>query len=617
MATRTLCDTDSVQIIENKWLKNTRQLFANVDTLAKHGTINAALSNIGTSTQTTLIVTENTAVNQNTDLTSYPNISWVFWGSGKLTPAVGVTLTLYSPDTIECPAYQQCLDASSGTITFYTGGWIRVGWFGARPNQTAANNFASLTKLSASIPSTGAGIDLGAGKIQISDTWTIGDKPVRIVGVSPTVSIIESTATASMKHGIQFTRSAHLENFQIKTAASLDSNYEMHGLRLDMNGLDAVGQYYTAKNIKVVGFNAGLYGDGGANYNIDRGTFEDIDIQTSGPDSSYIGSCIYMNRMTQLRGTNLTLDQNNTGEHCLYYFGSKNVLIDGIKCRNATKSEAQAIKIVGNGSGSDDDQRFPTWNIRNFDIASCTNGIMCTIYGTEKLSALKIENGRFDDIAGSINTPGVLFAEAVDTSIIESVQMENVAINDVGYQGMHIAAGAGATIKRATLRDIAAENWSMSSAGTYTLFGTNGAGTFRQIDLQNIEADGESNGRTIVGVNGMSATVDRVTWRNLSERNTTNPGRPVALSEGDATPSMALGNDFTQGNGSAQNISAYDHLAANQTYVVRYTNGNTTLLDSASLNLNGSTNYNPPAGTLMTFYSPDGVVLYEVGRRNT
>lgn len=617
MATKTLCDTDTVQIVTNKWLRDTRQFADNIDTLDKYGTINFALTTIGTNTQTTIVVNENIAVNTNTDLTNYPNISWLMLGSGKLTPATGVTLTLYSPDTILCPAYQQCLDASSGNISFYKGGWIHVGWFGARPTQTAANNVSCLTKLFASIPSTGSGIYLCAGTIQVSDTLTVGDKPVRIAGISPTVSILESTATATSKHGLQFTRTAHLENFQIKTAGSLDANYEMHGLRFNMDGVTAAGQHYIAKNLKIVGFNAGLYGDGGDAYNIDRCTMEDLDIQTSGPASDYVGSCIYLNRMTQLRATNLTLDQNNTGEHCLYYFGSRDVIIDGIKCRNASRSEAQAIKVVGNGTGSDDDERFPTWNIKNFDIQSCTNGIMCTIYGTEKLSALKIENGRIDDVDGTVNIPGVLFAEALGTSMIESIQMENVAINDVGYQGMHLSTAAGATIKRATMRDVTAENWSTSSQYTYTLFGTNGTGTFRQIDLQNIEADGGNNGRTIVGSYGMSTTVSRVTWRNLNERNCdpSNPGRPIALSEGDATPSMALGNDFTQGNGSAQNISNYDNLAAGQTYIVRFTTGNTTLLDGANLNLAGSTNYNPPANTVMTFYSPDGTVLWEMGRR--
>lgn len=131
MTTRTLVDTDSVQIVANKWLDDVRQYQQNVDTLWKHGTINAALANIGTSTQTTIIVTENTAINANTDLTSYPNIHWLFLGAGKLTPAAAVTLTLHSPDTITADPTQYILDGSSGTITFAKKGTVYPNWFGA------------------------------------------------------------------------------------------------------------------------------------------------------------------------------------------------------------------------------------------------------------------------------------------------------------------------------------------------------------------------------------------------------------------------------------------------------------------------------------------------------
>ncbi len=139
MTTRTLVDTDSVQIVANKWLDDVRQYQQNVDTLFKHGTINAALANIGTSTHTTLVVTENTAVNADTDLTSYPNIHWLFLGAGQLTPATGVTLTLYSPSTITADSTQYILDATSGTITFAKPGTVYPEWFGAlQDNATSA-----------------------------------------------------------------------------------------------------------------------------------------------------------------------------------------------------------------------------------------------------------------------------------------------------------------------------------------------------------------------------------------------------------------------------------------------------------------------------------------------
>lgn len=171
MTTRTLVDTDSVQIVANKWLDDMRQYQQNVDTLWKHGTINAALANIGTSTNTTIVVTENTAVNANTDLTSYPNIKWRFFGSGKLTPAAAVTLTLYSPDTIDCDPTQQCLDATSGTITFAQPGTIPVGWFGAKND----NSTQSVAKCQKAVDAAAAcsEITMLAGNYLFNDTLTL------------------------------------------------------------------------------------------------------------------------------------------------------------------------------------------------------------------------------------------------------------------------------------------------------------------------------------------------------------------------------------------------------------------------------------------------------------
>lgn len=155
MATHTLVDTDSVQIISNKWLEDVRQYGVNVDTLFKHGTINAALSNIGTVTQTTIVVTENTAVNANTDLTSYPNIKWLFLGAGKLTPATAVTLTLYSPDTITADPTQYILDGTNGTVTFANPGTASARWMGAVADGTT-NDRAKLMLIITALPSGSA-----------------------------------------------------------------------------------------------------------------------------------------------------------------------------------------------------------------------------------------------------------------------------------------------------------------------------------------------------------------------------------------------------------------------------------------------------------------------------
>lgn len=202
MTTRTLVDTDSVQIVANKWLDDVRQYQQNVDTLWKHGTINAALANIGTGTHTTLVVTENTAVNANTDLTSYPNIHWLFLGSGKLTPATGVTLTLHSPASISADLTQFVLDASSGTIAFANGGTVSPCWFGAVGNGSTDDGTA-LTKMVAACPAKSTyQFPARTFKSTKEMAVTVTDITVRMTGATLDIATIAGAGAADVHDSV-------------------------------------------------------------------------------------------------------------------------------------------------------------------------------------------------------------------------------------------------------------------------------------------------------------------------------------------------------------------------------------------------------------------------------
>ena len=78
-----------------------------------------------------------------------------------------------------------------------------------------------------------------------------------VIGAHPELSIIESTATASLKHGLTFTCSHHIRNLTIKTSASLASNYIMYGVRMNLDGVTISGGNQAVKweSVKVRGFN--------------------------------------------------------------------------------------------------------------------------------------------------------------------------------------------------------------------------------------------------------------------------------------------------------------------------------------------------------------------------
>lgn len=585
MTVRTLVDTDSTQIVANKWLDDVRQYQQNVDTLWKHGTINAALANIGTATQTTIVVTENTAVNANTDLTAYPNISWRFLGAGKLTPATGVTLILYSGDTIDCPPYQQCLDASSGTITFAKAGWVWPGWFGATPGVSASAGKTALQKLAAAFSTVGGGIHYPGYTIQSDDTITFTG-PVHIKGLHWDSSILESTADASTKHGLVFTKSCVIEDLQVKTSSGLASNRSMKAINFDSPA--TANQMMVIRNFKSRGFNIGVYADGGSSYNIDTARFENLDIQVSGPASSYVGSCFNVNRITQLAADLLTLDQNGCGDHAIYCIANKNLSITRPKIRNASTTSSQAVKVVGFGSGS---TTFKNWSIAEADIEDCYNGILFTTTSTEQLSNGSLREIHMKGITCEAGIPGAITVTLTDTSRIRNLLIETVHMENVGVRGIHTAAAAGATCDQIQAKDITAYNWSTSSSGTYSLFGQDSTGTYYHVHLEDITADGNSTGRTILNTNSLATSVKRLSYKNLIERNVTTSGFPITTSGQSGAGqnlNFAFGNEIYLSNSGACTYTTATNAVPGQDYVIIGANANSTITDNATFGLSGN-----------------------------
>lgn len=606
------------KLLINTGLDSPSQLHGSIQTMDKYSfSLSSAIAGIG-STKMTLLIGD--AITVGSNITIPDNVFLWFVGAGKIFVNATYTVTINSPTQVLAHTQQQVFDGT-GAIAFSNGGIMSPGWFGFSAGGTDTTNYAAYLRAVASVPSSYGAVFIipptGVSH-KTSDTLAHGNKSISVIGAHPDLSIIEMTVTASSKHGLTFQRSHHLKNLTIKTTSDLASDYTMYGVRMDLDGVTISGGNQAVKweSLKVRGFNNSLYIDGGDAYNVDRVYMNDLDLKCTGPASTYIGSCLYVNRVVQVYGTHCQLDQNNTGEHAIYCFGSKNIVFDGFKIKNATQGTAQVMKIVGNGVAPDDDQAYGNWTIKNCDFQDSLNGVLCGTYGTETLETLCVENCNFNNVDASAGILAVVFLSAAGSSSIRALQVRNVSTRNTKYQGVHVSTGASASMGEVAIRDCNAYNWSTQSAGTYTWFGTSGTGTFGPITLDNITGDGNSNGRSIVSDAGQATTITRVRYRDIKESGVTNSGKPIALAEADATPSMAIGNTFTQGNGSAQNITAYDNLEALQTYSVRFTTANTTLIDSSSIQLHNSTNYNPPANTTMVFRCDNGTDLYEVSRSN-
>jgi len=95
------------------------------------------LTALGTSKKATVAFTHNGSSNTTTytvnttyDISSYTNVTFQFENGALLSPAAGVTVTIYSPENINAPATQQIFDGD-GSIAYSVPGHIYTGWYGS------------------------------------------------------------------------------------------------------------------------------------------------------------------------------------------------------------------------------------------------------------------------------------------------------------------------------------------------------------------------------------------------------------------------------------------------------------------------------------------------------
>jgi hypothetical protein len=390
---------------------------------------------------------------------------------------------------------------------------------------------------------------------------------------------------------------------------------------LDGSGITAA-RYFHVEHVKVHGFNADVYCDGGEDYAIQHAFYDHCDLKTSGPAADYVGSSCYMNRVVNgYIGRNL-IDQNSTGEHAIYCFGCKNVTIEKNRITNATRSEAQAIKCVGDDPTGT--AAYGAWIIEDNDISTCFNGILAELYDTETLKTLKIRNNALKTITGSGTLFGAITVSALGTSVINSVSVCGGSMDTIGYECVWFQVASAGGIKHAVVADWYFKNWSTDSAGTYVAVGGSGAGTVLKLVLRDIYADGEEsggtdNGRTIWNTNGFGGWANLMLGRldvdydSLEEINTVDGPHTPTLVDADTTPALKLGQVYIVNNTGATTVTAFDNMVPNRVYALKHSNGNTTYDDDSTFAMAGSTNWNPANEDLLQVIKI-GSTIYAYGR---
>lgn len=90
----------------------------------------------------------------------------------------------------------------------------------------------------------------------------------------------------------------------------------------------------------------------------------------------------------------------------------------------------------------------------------------------------------------------------------------------------------------------------------------------------------------------------------------------VTFADGDTTPSVANGNVFKTSNSSATTVTGFDDGSAGQVITVIFMDNNTTLDHSATLRLEGSVDWSPPAYSVINLVY-DGSGWFETSRKTS
>lgn len=91
----------------------------------------AALTAVGTANQVGLrLAPGDWTIASNLDASSYKNVFWLLAPGATISPAAGITVTLYSPENLVCSPRQKIF-GGAGTIAFSVGGTLYPDWWGA------------------------------------------------------------------------------------------------------------------------------------------------------------------------------------------------------------------------------------------------------------------------------------------------------------------------------------------------------------------------------------------------------------------------------------------------------------------------------------------------------
>ncbi len=575
-----------------------------------------AVTAIGAVTPVTLVVSTLITVAGNVTVTA--NISLFFTGAGGLTIANGITVG-YNGGSFAVDDIRRQRFFGLGEFNGSNLSEVIPDQWGADATGVLDSAVAIRTAIRSLHATLGGTLRVLPGAYSHATEITI-DRPVVVLGSGIDITILQLSANASLRCGLKsVTNGFAVKNITIKTVTPPVTNLEMSGIRCDLFGTAVpVGQQFHVENVKVRGYNIGIFADGDNARRITNVTEKNVDVQCSGPAADYIGSCLHVHRCLKVAIEVFDLDKNATGEHGMYFSEIENLRIKGGKIRNATRGGAWGIKMVTDVAGMNQS----VWTFEDIDIEDCTSGIQCSPFQNNIVDNISLSDIRLKDLGLVSGQEGAICFDLSNSSLIRNISLKHLTMNNLQGRGVAFQGAAGTEITVATIDGVQAFNWGTATPGAYALVGsTTTTLTLRLLSLANIYANGNTtNGRCIVDSGSLQSSVKRAKFYNLKQELTVlvpPVGFPINFTDLDTTPSVALGNVFYVNNTGATSITRLDDMLPGEEYTLIFANGNTTLVDGATLANLGSVPITPGSTDVYGYTTFDGTLaVMALGNNN-
>jgi len=471
--------------------------------------------------------------------------------NGSFAVEAGVTITAVRPSQFPLDVTWQIFEgASTAPIAFTNPGTIRPELWGFSTTATAANNTTYLNRAITSQPANSytSTILLGYGTYQHDNSIVTNSRNLCLVGEGPNSTTLELTTVASARHAYKTTGTTQFQcarDLMFSTAAPLTTDSNMDAMRMDADG-DAPGIVADAEqvaiNIKCVGYNICVYGDGDSSFLIRTQVIDRVYASIGGSGStSAVNEGVVCQRITYCYGRDLYVVGNDLADHGLYALTPTTLDYTGA---HITGTLNEAVKLVPtSGVASLTDPR--RWTFTNYTLVDNGGSILVTADQDYLLEKVDLSGGMIDTDGGSGSSNAALMISFVGTGQIRNLDLHGITAKNLQKSFINFSGGNTGQVNFINATDLAITNWSIASADTYSVFSPNpGTGTLGSI-VYSGTFNGSSNGRSLWVPSGRDS-FSFVQALAVTETATAVPeGHPITTRMGTSTATIKVSGNLT------------------------------------------------------------------------